>query len=174
MSTRTLQRLISLTAFAAGLAVIAVAVSAWRMPEGGGRLGLDLRVIASSSGELSASPAGPFATATTLEPGRTVSGHTSFRNETGARVLVRARIRADNRGADRALWVELHGDGTRLYRGPLSGLRRWSPRVAPLAPAGHMRLAVRAWVSASSGGSYRGQIVDLPLELGTRTTPRPR
>ncbi|HEX8074739.1 MAG TPA: hypothetical protein VF545_07135 [Thermoleophilaceae bacterium] len=168
MSKRTLHRLISLTAFAAGLAAVALAVGGWRIEPGSGKLGLDLRMIASNSGELSVRPAGAFVTATGLAPGRVASGHTTLRNETGAGLVVRARALPDSRGVDRELWVELYGDGTRLYRGPLGGLRRWSRGGAGLAAGKRLKLAVRAWVPAGAHERYRGAIVDVPLELGAR------
>jgi hypothetical protein len=168
MSKLTLQRLISMIAFAIGLAAIAVALSAWRVPGGTGRLGLDLRVIVSNSGELAASPTGPFVSATGLEPGSVAAGYTALRNETGVSLDVRVRALPNNRGADRTLWVELRGGTTRLYRGPLGGLRDTSSAGARLRPGAKLRLAVRAWIPASAGASYRGRIVDVPLALVAR------
>ena len=172
MSKRTLQRLISVAAFAAGLAAVAVAVGGWRVEPGSGELGLDLQVIATNSGELAATPSGAFVSATALAPGRVVSGHTTLRNETGATLTIRARALPDSPNADRALWVELYGDGQRLYRGPLGGLRRWSPGRARLAGGRRMKLALRAWVPAAAGEGYRGVIVDVPLELRARQAGR--
>ncbi|HEX8067982.1 MAG TPA: hypothetical protein VF520_15805 [Thermoleophilaceae bacterium] len=150
-------------AFAAAIVAVALGVLSWRVPPGSGRLGLDVRVLAASSGELAATRTGPIASASGLEPGRSVSGTTSLRNQTGSVLAVRLRALPSSRDADASLRVELRSGGRVLYSGPLGGLRRPTRASFRLAPTRSAEVSARAWVPAAAEG-WRGRIVDVQLE----------
>ena len=165
MTERPTHRLTAAAAFAAGLLVLVLGVSAWRVPHGTGFVGLDLRVLATSSGELAVSPPGPFVGGTNLRPGKAVSGSTSVRNQTGRTLLVRVRALPSIRATDSTVDLEVDAGGARLYRGPLGGLRQSTRSAVRIASGQTARLTVRAWVPAAAAARSRGQIVDIPIEL---------
>jgi hypothetical protein len=168
MTTRHPLRLTAIAAFAAGLLVVGVAVAAWRVPRGDGRLGLDARVLLTSSGELDVSPPGPILSGTALEPGRSATGGTTVRNQTGRTLLVSVRALPDLRAADSTVGIEVDAGATRLYSGTLGGLRQTTRAAIRLAPTQAVRMRLRIWVPAAARVRSRGQIVDVPLELPVR------
>ena len=73
-------------------------------------------------------------------PGDGVSGTLKVRNQTAKALDVRARLVADLPDLNDLLHASLEADGTRLYDGPLGGLRRFSPEAARVASGETMRL----------------------------------
>ena len=146
------------------LAAVAVAFNG-RMPEGSGRLGLDLKLVVQPTGELAVSPSGAVIRASGLEAGTERSGELTVRNQTAAPVDVQLRMTAAGREVDRLLWIEAASGDTTLLRGPLGHARSWTARSLRLAPGDARPLRVRVWLPEGAGSGYRGRIEDMTLEL---------
>jgi hypothetical protein len=164
-------RILAGLAFLAGLAVAVVLVLGWRVTPGSEALGLEMRVIVNSTGEVGVSPAGQIAVGHRLEP-RTerdgIEGRTSVRNQTARAVRLSVRARPSSHDLDDRLLVTVQAGGRRLFRGPLGELRRPTRRSLYLAPGDSARLSVRARIPARVTTGYQARIEDLTLELRTK------
>jgi hypothetical protein len=153
---------------AAGIALVAVVVLAFRVPDGTGTLGADVVFAASPTGELGVSRSGPFMSATGLRPGRAFEGRFDVANQTGKRLAVRLRALPDSRDLDRLLVVHVTADHAKhpIYSGRLGGLRE---RTRPFRiESGRARkLRVRASLPAGLRGGYAGRIETIGLELSS-------
>ena len=163
-------RIIAGLAFLAGLAVAVVLVLGWRVTPGSEALGLEMRLVVNSTGEVGVSPAGQIAVGHRLEP-RTdrdgVDGRTSVRNQTARAVRLTVRARPSTRDLDNRLVVTVRAGGRQLFRGPLGELRSPTRRSLYLAPGGSARLSVSARIPARVTTGYQARIEDLTFELRT-------
>jgi hypothetical protein len=159
---------------AAGVALVAVLVLAFRVPDGSGTLGADVIVAISPTGELGVSRSGPFMSATGLRPGAALSGEVAVHNQTGRRLAVRLRALPDGKDLDRLLVVDVRaGHATRpIFTGRLGALRAGT-RTFRLAPGAKRSLRLRASLPAGLHTGYAGRIQTISLELSsTVVTPR--
>jgi hypothetical protein len=166
-----LDRRLGALAFLAGLALAAFLVLGWRMAPGPSELGLELRLVLNSTGELGVSPAGQLAVGRGLRP-RTgndgLEAHTTVRNQTADPISVAVRARPSSRDLDRVLMVRVRLAGRPLFNGPLGELRTFSRRGVSLAPGERARLSISTRLPARVRSGYQARIEDLTLELGTR------
>lgn len=149
---------------ATGFVVALVALVGLRVPHGSGRLGLDLQMAATQTGELQAAPLAPFVSVSGLERGDSRTGSFTLRNETGAAQSVRLRASANLRDADRSLRLRIEAGSERVFDGPLGNLRRATatrPFVVPRAAT--RRVEVTALVPDSAPAGYAGRILDVQL-----------
>jgi hypothetical protein len=151
---------------AAGIALVAVVVVAFRIPDGSGTLGADVILSVSPTGELGVSRSGPFMSATGLRPGGSLSGDVDVTNQTGKRLAVRLHALPDSKDLDRLLVVDVRAGDARLYHGRLGGLRA---RTRPFRlDSGRKRaVRVRASLPASVREGYAGRIQTIKLELSS-------
>lgn len=152
----------------AGVAVVAVVMLAFRIPDGSGTLGADVIVAISPTGELGVSRPGPFMSVTGLRPGGTLSGEVDVFNQTGRRLAVRLRALPDSKDLDRLLVVDVRaGHATRpIYTGLLGGLRAKTPAFR--LDSGRKRaLRVSASLPAGLATGYAGRIETISLELSS-------
>jgi hypothetical protein len=157
---------------AAGVALVAVLVLAFRVPDGSGTLGADVIVAISPTGELGVSRPGPFMSATGLRPGGVLTGEVEVSNQTGRRLAVRLRALPDSKDLDRLLVVDVRaGHGTRpIFTGRLGGLRAKTPAFR--LDSGRKRaLRVRASLPAGLRSGYAGRIATISLELSSSLEP---
>lgn len=163
-------RIIAGLAFLAGLAVAVVLVLGWRVTPGSEALGLEMRLVVNSTGEVGVSPAGQIAVGHRLEP-RTdrdgVDGRTSVRNQTARGVRLTVRARPSTRDLDNRLVVTVRAGGRQLFRGPLGELRSPTRRSLYLAAGDSARLSVSARIPARVTTGYQARIEDLTFELRT-------
>jgi hypothetical protein len=163
-------RIIAGLAFLAGLAVAVVLVLGWRVTPGSEALGLEMRLVVNSTGEVGVSPAGQIAVGHRLEP-RTdrdgVDGRTSVRNQTARAVRLTVRARPSTRDLDNRLVVTVRAGGRQLFRGPLGELRSPTRRGLVLAPSDSARLSVSARIPERVTTGYQARIEDLTFELRT-------
>ena len=152
----------------AGIALVALVVLAFRVPDGSGSLGADVIVSISPTGELGLSKSGPFMSVTGLRPGGTLSGEVKVANQTGRRLAVWVQGLPDSKDLDRLLLVEVRaGHATRpLYSGRLAGLRA-KTRAFRLDSGHTTRLRIRASLPADLRGGYAGRIETVKLELSS-------
>ena len=149
---------------AAGIALVAVLVLAFRVPDGRGTLGADVIVSISPTGELGVSRSGPFMSMTGLRPGASFRGETTVHNQTGKRLAVRLRALPDGKDLDRLLQVQISAGRARLFHGPLGGLRGRT-RAFELASGEQRALRVRAFLPRGLKRGYAGRIETVKLEL---------
>ena len=149
-------------AFLVGLAIVALALVAWRVPPGDGVLGADVTFVAVEHRGLDVSPSGRFGGARGLATGDGVEGSVTIRNPRDRTVRLRLRAPADRSGLDQLLRVEATAGHHVLYRGPLRGLRRWTKRSFRLGPDERKTVRLRARL----GGDAAGRFATLNLELG--------
>ena len=159
---------------ALGIALVAVVVLAFRVPDGTGTLGADVIFAVSPTGELGVSRPGPFMSATGLRPGRAFEGGFAVTNQTGKPLAVRLRALPDGRDLDRLLVVDLAVDHAArpIYHGPLGGLRA-KTRALRIEPGRERKLRVRASLPAGLRGGYAGRIESIGFELSS-TVAGPR
>jgi hypothetical protein len=147
--------------FFLGLAIVAIALVAWRVPPGDGTLGADVSFYSVENGNLAVSPSGPFAQKRGLEEGDELAGRVTVRNRTGKALRVQLRAPADRPELDSLLDVEARAGKTVLYRGRLVGLRSWTKRSFVLAPGAKQDVRLRASLPQDAGGRF----ATLNLEL---------
>jgi hypothetical protein len=139
-----------------------------RLPAAGGRLGLDVKLTTTPTGELAVAPVGRVAAAESLLPGEgELRGRVTLQSVVAKPLVVRVRQLPSLGDADRALQVRVLVDGQTLYDGPAGGLRRATRASVRLRPRATALLDVRAWLPADAGGGWSGRNVTLPLEYVT-------
>ena len=92
--------------FFLGLAIVALALVAWRVPPGDGTLGADLTFFSVANGNLAVSPTGAFAQKRGLEEGDELAGRVTVRNSAGKAIRIQLRAPADRPELDALLDVE--------------------------------------------------------------------
>lgn len=147
--------------FFLGLAIVALALVAWRVPPGDGTLGADLTFFSVENGNLAVTPSGAFALKRGLEQGDELAGRVTVRNKTGKAIRIQLRAPADRPELDALLDVEATAGKTMLYRGRLVGLRRWTNRSFVVAPHARQDVRLRATLPQDAGGRF----ATLNLEL---------
>jgi hypothetical protein len=147
--------------FCIGLAIVVLALAAWRVAPGDGVLGADVTFFTVENGNLAVSRTGPFAQKRGLTEGESFSGQVSVRNGTSASVRVQLRAPADRPDLDSLLDVEASAGKTVLYRGRLVGLRNWTERSFALEPGAEADVRLRASLPQDAGGRF----ATLNLEL---------
>jgi len=155
----------------AGLVLVALAVIAWHVPQGRGRLGLDVTFLAGPTGELGVTPAGPLLRATGLQAGAPGPVATNtVRHQTPRTLMIRLRARPSSGALDEVLWTRVARDGRPLLDAPLGRLRTGAP-LFRLAAGRRAELQLGVRLPAASVG-YGGAILDVPLELTSRPVGR--
>jgi hypothetical protein len=162
----TVERWVRRIGVATGVVLVCALMLAFRVPDGSGRLGTDVIVSISPTGELGVNPAGPFLTATGLRPGSAASGEFRVANQTGKTLAVRLRALPDSRDLDRLLAVRIGaGHATRpIFTGRLGALRGYT-RSLRLRPGEERTLRVRTELPAGLRGGWAGRISSVKLEL---------
>lgn len=158
-----------LIALAIGVALCMLALAAWRLPSDGSRPGLDLRLIVAPPGELTVEPSGVIASVRAMQAGDDPArGVLEVRNIAGRPLLVRPVALPSVKGLARAVQLRAVSGDRVLADGPLAKLER--PRGAGLEiPArGLRKIELSASMPAQETG-YRGRILDITLELRSRT-----
>jgi hypothetical protein len=151
---------------AVGIALVAVVVLAFRVPDGSGRLGADVIFAISPTGELGVSQSGPFMSATGLRPGGSLAGDVDVMNQTSRRLAIRLRALPDGKDLEQLLLVDVRAGGKRLYHGPLHGLRA-KTRPFRMDSGRTRELRVRASLPARVRTGYAGRIQSISLELSS-------
>lgn len=155
-------------AFLLGLAGVALALLAWRVPGGDGTLGADVIFVSHLSGELQVSPTGPFITKAGLEPPDETRGTLKIRNRTGSRLAVRTRAVPDNRDLNNLLSLEIKTGKTLLFSGRLGQLPTDGTRAFVLDPRHTAPLSFRVWLPITTRSGYQGRIVQVDVTLSVR------
>jgi hypothetical protein len=149
-----------------GVALVCAVLVAFRVPGGSGRLGTDLIVSISPTGELGVDRAGPFVTATGLGPGSSADGGFRVANQTGKVLAVRLRALPDSRELDRVLAVEVWAGTARVFKGRLGALRAGTGAFA-IAPGDRRAVRVRAQLPSGLQRGWAGRISTVKLELSS-------
>lgn len=150
--------------FVLGLAIVALALVAWRVPPGDGTLGADVTFFSVANGNLGVSPAGPFAQRRALGESDELTGRVTVRNRSSKAVRIQLRAPADRPDLDSLLDVEATAGKTVLYRGRLVGLRQWTKKTFRLDAGARKDVRLRAQLPQDAGGRF----ATLNLELRAR------
>jgi hypothetical protein len=156
---------------AAGVVLAVVALLVWRVPTVPVGTGAAVTFKAVPSGELGVSQSGTFLRAPALIPsssGRGASAELVVANQSPATLAVTLRALPETSNLDDALQVKVSAGDTRVYSGPLGGLRSWSDRVLVFAPGASQLFTVKAWIPLTVTSGWRGQKVDVSLQLKAR------
>jgi hypothetical protein len=162
------QRWVTRAGFLLGLALVAAVALSTRVPAATGSAGADVTISANSNGELSVTPAGPFARGLGLEPGRArnpAGGTVKVHNSTGSAADVRVRVLRSIRDLDAILVVDVSADGEQVYSGPLAGLETWSTGSFRLGRGADGQVTVRASLPSTVQSGYEARVADLTLEF---------
>ena len=149
-----------------GVALVCAVLVAFRVPDGSGRLGADLIVSISPTGELGVDRSGPFMTAAGLQPGSSADGGFRVANQTGKVLAVRLRALPDSRELDRLLTVDVRAGKVRVFRGRLGALRAGTESFV-IAPGDRRPVRVHAQLPAGLKGGWAGRISTVKLELSS-------
>jgi hypothetical protein len=152
-----------------GVGLAAVALVAWRVPRGERTLGADVRMEALQTGPVGVAPLQPFLAKPSLLPGAAVSGSVTLRNQTGVPLALRLRALPSTRDLNRMLVVKVSAGARALYDGSLEGLRTSGTGPLRLRSGQAQRVQVRASLPASLKSGYQGRIVDITLQIDSRT-----
>jgi hypothetical protein len=156
---------------AAGVVLAVAALLVWQVPTVPVGSGATVSFKAVPSGELAVSQAGTFLRAPALipsSPGRGASAELVVANQSPANLAVTLRALPETSNLDDALQVKVSAGDTTVYSGPLGGLRSWSDRVLVFAPGASQLFAVKAWIPLTVASGWRGQKVDVSLQLMAR------
>jgi hypothetical protein len=154
-----------LSGAAIGLAVVAVLVLHWRVPQGGGEPGVDVRLLAAPTGELAVSPVGAFVTATGLTPSSQPSaGRVTIRNQTAKRLSVAVELTAASTELDDVVAVRLTTPATTTGLRRLRELHGDQPALLHLAPGQEETVTVAVSVVPGLSG-YGGRAADVAVRL---------
>ncbi len=166
---RSLRRVGAFAGLALGGVLAAIAAGSWGIAAGTGTAGADVSALANLSGELDVSPhAKTFLRGRALTPGDAASGDVRVRNQTPKPLMVRARLRADQRDLDRVLRARLLARGEYLYDGPLAGLRGYTRTALRLQAGETATLRLRLSLPAGTRGGYEARTAETTLELDSR------
>jgi hypothetical protein len=172
-STNRIESYVRRAGVAVGIALVAVVVLAFRIPDGSGTLGADVIFAISPTGELGVSRPGPFMSATGLRPGGALKGDVDVANQTGRRLAVRLRALPDGKDLDGLLVVDVRvQNATRpIYTGLLGGLRT-KTRAFRIESGQKRKLRIRASLPARLHDGYAGRIESVGLELSSTVEDR--
>src|SRR5687768_17198781 len=157
-----------------GLAVVLVSLLLWQVPAGSGRLGLDVRVTATLTGELRISPVGPVLSGVNVRPGHDARGRVEVRNQTHRTLDVKVRLKPSTFDLDRAVWMEVrHGDRPLASR-TVGDLRRGRGAPVRIAPGQAVSLDLRVFIEEGADRRlWAGRIEDLAIDFQTRLVTQP-
>lgn len=149
---------------ALGLGIAVLALSAWRVPPGGGVLGTDAIFASGPTGELAVEPAGPFLTAAGMVPGDEArEGVLRVRSQTGTELDVRLVVHPSTDELDQVLWAEASSDDVPFFRGPLGRLRDHGQGFR-LSPGEEADIRLEVWVPPGAEG-YEGRAIEVRVDL---------
>jgi hypothetical protein len=166
-----LQHRVTRAGFLLGLALVAGVALSTRVPDATGSAGADVIISASSNGEVTVTPPGPFARGLGLEPGRArnpAGGTIGVHNSTGSAADVRVRMLRSIHDLDAILQVDVSADGNRVYSGPLGGLEEWSRGSFRLDRGADGHVTVTASLPSTVAKGYEARVADLTLEFQLR------
>lgn len=156
---------------AAGVVVAVALLSVWRVPTAPTGAGAAVSFTASPSGELAVSQGEAFLKAPALIPSSPSGGASApivVTNQSPIALAVQMRALPETDELDEALQVKVSAGDAVVYRGPLGGLRAWSSRVLVFASGASQAVTVGTWIPLTARSGWRGQRVDVSLQLKTR------
>jgi hypothetical protein len=151
-----------------GLLLVAGLVAFLRVPQADGRLGADVRLVASPPAGLSTTASGAFLSGRHLESGgEAATGELPLRNDMATDAVVSFRALAPADRLSRLVKVELTADGHKLASGSLAQLRRWSGSLR-IRRGDTRTVEASARVPGSVRGGYEGATADITLDIRAR------
>jgi hypothetical protein len=137
-----------------------------RMPESQAEAPARLAMASQPTPALGMSPAGAeFLASSSLAPGRRAArGSLEVSNYTARRAAFRLRARSRQRDLDSLVRLVVTAGRSKVYEGPLGGLRAWTKGAVELPRGRAQDVEFRAWVPMSIETGYEGRSVEVELE----------
>jgi hypothetical protein len=156
---------IKLAGLVTGLVLAASLVFFLRIPQADGRLGADVRLVATPPAGLTTSASGAFLTGRHLTSGgEAATGKLPLTNDSRTETVVSFRALAPHDRLSRLMTVELSVAGHKVAGGSLAQLRRWSGALR--IPRGSTRtVEASAWIPGSARNGYEGHMADVNLQI---------
>jgi hypothetical protein len=156
---------------AAGVVLAVVALFVWRVPVVPTGVGASVTVKAVPTGELAVSQHEPFLRAPALIPSSASGGASAqvvVTNQSPETLAVMLRAVPSTDALDEILHVEVSARGAVVYSAPLQGLRTWTNRVLVFSSGASQAFTVRTWIPVDAVSGWRGNDVEISLQLKTR------
>ena len=156
---------IKLAGLATGLVLAASLAFSLRIPHADGRLGADVRLVATPPAGLTTSASGAFLTGRNLTSGgEAATGELPLTNDARTETVVSFRALAPHDRLSRLMRIELSVAGHRVVGGSLAKLRRWNGALR--IPRGSTRtVEASAWIPGSARAGYEGHMADVNLQI---------
>jgi hypothetical protein len=156
---------LKLAGLVTGLVLAAGLVVFLRVPQADGRLGADVRLVATPPAGLSTTASGAFLSGRHLESGgEAATGTLPLRNDSATDTVVTFRALAPADRLSRLVTVELTVNGRKLTSGSLAQLRRWSGSLR-IRRGDTRTVEASARVPGSVRGGYEGGTADITLDI---------
>lgn len=159
------------TGFLVGGAVALVALGGWTIPRGSAAPTARVAVVAAPSQILDVGPHGRVIESSRLAPSAAADGlHGSLtvRSATADTTLVHVAAAAADHELDRVLALRLRANGRVVFTGLLQELRGRGSRPFRLPSHASARIAVSAWIPASTTAGYQARLETVTLRFRTR------
>lgn len=155
-----------------GLALAAALVAVMRVPHEDGRLGADVRLVATAPKGITTSATGAFLSGRHLTSGgEAATGKLPLRNDSRGEAVISFRALAPRDKLSQVMTVELSSGGRKIAGGTLAQLRRWSGSLR--IPRGSQRtVEASAWIPGSARQGFEGKTADINLQIRSKVTGR--
>jgi hypothetical protein len=162
---------VKLAGLVTGLVLAAGLVLFMRIPQEDGRLGADVRLVATPPAGIKAG-SGAFLTGRHLTSGgEAATGKLMLANDKPREAVVSFRALAPKDKLSRLIAIELRLDGKKVAGGSLAQMRRWSGKLR--IPGGSSRtLSASAWVPGSVRDGYEAKSADISLDIRSKAARR--
>ena len=154
-----------------GLVIAAALVALLRIPQEDGRLGADVRLVATASDGIK-TDSGAFLTGRHLTSGgEAATGKLTVTNDSRGEALISFRTLAPKTELARNMHVELSYDGKKIAGGSLAELSRWSGKLR-LTRGSTRTLDASAWIPGTVRKGYEGKTADINLQVRGKVVSR--
>jgi hypothetical protein len=156
---------IKLAGLVTGLVLAASLVFFLRIPQADGRLGADVRLVATPPTGLTTTSSGAFLTGRHLTSGgEAATGKLPLTNDSRTETVVSFRVLARHDRLSHHMTIELSVAGHKVAGGSLAELGRWNGALR--IPRGSTRtVEASAWIPGSARAGYEGHMADVNLQI---------
>lgn len=154
-----------------GLVIAAALVALLRIPQEDGRLGADVRLVATASHGIK-TDSGAFLTGRHLTSGgEAATGQLKVTNNSRGEAIISFRALAPKTALARHMNIELSLDGKKIAGGSLAEMRRFTGKL-PLTRGSTRTLDASAWIPGSVREGYEGKTADINLQVRGKVVSR--
>ena len=155
---------LKLAGLVTGLVIAAGLVFFLRIPQEDGRLGADVRVVATPAAGIETGDGTLLTGRHLTSGGNAATGKLPLTNDTAHETVVSFRALAPHTDLSGLIALELSSNGKRIVSGSLAELRRWSGALR--IPAGSSRTVdASAWIPGSVRDGYEGKSAEVTMQI---------